>query len=91
MPVGHWRVVQLPQHVGKALAIVFVAIVAVGRGDDMRDAVSVRDAAHFRRHLPGLRAIIDSGKDVSMNVDHGKQFRSSLQFRLSRTRVVSCE
>jgi hypothetical protein len=51
-------------------AIIVVAVVGVGRGDLVSDAVSGRGAAHGDRDIPGLGAVIYFGKNVGMNIDH---------------------
>jgi hypothetical protein len=41
------------------------------------NAVGYRHAAHFLGHVPGFRAIIDIGKDVAVDINHGVNFRSN--------------
>lgn len=42
----------------------------MGRGDDMRDAIFGRHAAHGFGYFPGFRAVIYFGQDVAVDVDH---------------------
>src|SRR6266851_2914468 len=53
-------------------AVVGIALVGVGRGDHVLDAVGLRHAAHFEGNVPGFSAVVDLGKDVGMDVE---QFR----------------
>ncbi len=45
-------IVELPQHFGVTVAIIGELVIAVRRGDDVRNAVFRGDAAHLGRHLP---------------------------------------
>ena len=45
-------IVELPQHFGVTVAIVGELVIAVRRGDDVRNPVFRGDAAHLSRHLP---------------------------------------
>jgi hypothetical protein len=51
-------------------AIVVIAVVGVGRGNHVCDAVGRRGAAHGDRDVPRFRAVIYFWKDVRVNVDH---------------------
>ena len=51
-------------------AIVVIAVIGVGSGDHVRDAVGRRDAAHGDRDVPRFRAVIYFRKNVRMNIDH---------------------
>src|SRR6266481_480131 len=45
-------------------------LMAVRRGDDVTNAVGNAEAAHGQRLFHGTGAIIDSGQDVAMQVEH---------------------
>ena len=62
---------QIVDHLRQKLAVVTIAVVSVRRGNNMLDAVRNRHAAHLLGDVPGLGAVVDFGKDVAMDVDHG--------------------
>ena len=43
------------------------------RADDMGNAFGDGHLGHGRRHIKGVRAVIETGKDVAMNVDHSRK------------------
>src|SRR5664279_6648120 len=61
---------QRRQHVGEVFAIVLKLSVAVRRSHDVRNAIQGCHATHLGRYLPRLGAVIDSGKNVAVNIDH---------------------
>jgi hypothetical protein len=47
-----------------------VAVVGVGRGDLMGDAIGGGHLAHGDGHVPGLGAVVYFRKNVGVNVEH---------------------
>ena len=58
------------------MPVIVIAFIGMGRGDDVFDAVRHCHAAHFLGHVPGFRAIIDVGKNVAVDINHGVNFQS---------------
>src|SRR5664280_673913 len=63
-------VAELTQHFGVAVTVVSELVVAMGRRHDVRDAVEDGHTTHLRGQLPGLRTIVNAGKDVAVDVNH---------------------
>ena len=53
-------------------AVVMIAIVGMGRGHHVGDAVGGSHAAHGHARFPCLRAIVDFGKNVGVDIDHDR-------------------
>jgi hypothetical protein len=75
---------KLIEQPGKVSAIVSVTIVGVGGGDSMGNTVVCGHAAHFDGDIPGLRAVVDLGQNVAVNVDHDVVFTLNHGFRAYR-------
>ena len=60
------------------LTIVLVAIIGMGRGHHMLNAIRRRHAAHLLRNFPGFGAIVDFGKDVTVNIDQDESSTNNL-------------
>jgi hypothetical protein len=45
----------------------------MGRRDHVLDAILSRNPGHFDSFFDRTGTIVDLGKDVGMNIDHGKQ------------------
>lgn len=51
-------------------SMVGIAIVGMRGGDDVGDAISGRGTAHGYADVPGFRAVVYFGQDVTVDVDH---------------------
>jgi len=63
---------KLRQQLAVAPRVEGVGVVGMRRGDQMRDPVGSRDAAHHDRHLQRLRPVVNARQRMTMNVDHQK-------------------
>ena len=54
----------------KIRAIIVIAVVGMGCGDLVRDAIGRRHAAHRDRNFPRLRSVVHFRKNMRVNVDH---------------------
>ena len=52
------------------MAIICIAIVSMGSGDRVGNAVRGGHTAHFDSHVPGLGTVVDFGQNVAMDIDH---------------------
>ncbi len=62
----------------KIRAVIVIAIVGVGRGNLMSDAIGGGHAAHGDGDFPGLRSVVHFRKNVRVNVDHDCRNTSNL-------------
>jgi hypothetical protein len=61
---------KLIEQIGEVLAIVGIAIISVGSGNGVRDAVRNCHAAHFHSYVPGFGAIVNFRQNVAVDIDH---------------------
>ena len=54
----------------QVLAIIGIAVVGVGGGNDVLDSIFRRQTAHLASYFPGLGTVINFGKDMRVDVDH---------------------
>ena len=70
---GHWAdaLTQVLEKSSKIFPVVVIAFIGVRSSHDVVDAIGCGYAAHAFRGVPGFGAIVDFGKDVAVNVNHG--------------------
>ena len=61
---------QPPGQLRRGIVFIKAALVAVRRGDDRRNAGLHGGIRHHERGLRAVRAVVQSGEDVGVNVDH---------------------
>jgi hypothetical protein len=62
--------VKFVDEVSNSIAVICVAVIGVGSCDYVRNAILDGQATHLERHVPGFRAVIETGKDMGVDVDH---------------------
>ena len=61
---------ELCNRFSNAIPMVGISVVCVRRHDDVGNSIFYRQAAHFQRHVPGFRAVIQARKNMGMNINH---------------------
>src|SRR6266849_8799426 len=66
--------------VSNSIAAIRVGVVGMGSRDYVSNAILDGQATHLQRHVPGFRAVIDTWKDMGVDVDHHEDSIKRLSF-----------